>query len=110
MNDLNEKHAMFKKLFVLNVLNVLDLFLTVWSISTGYAYEVNPWMNYLMQTDFNLFVTLKLLLPLISSSIFFLARAKKLAWAAVNFLLITYSIILLIHLFNLGAIAYVISR
>ena len=83
------------------ILSLLDGALTLWGLGQGAIEEVNPIMQSLITQSPIVFLTVKLLLPVILGLIFWRIRntsCKFVAWS-LGLVLIVYAVVMLFHVY-----------
>jgi hypothetical protein len=76
-------------IILLAILNIIDAFSTLYFVSHGYAIELNPLMDILIQKGWELFIFIKLFISLMVCYIFWILRNRKL----LQFLLIPVTLL-----------------
>ena len=81
----------------LNILNVLDTFLTIHWVSSNIAEEANPLMDYLIVISPWLFMTVKITLVALGTWLLFRYRESRVSWLALTHCLLVYLWLMSLH-------------
>ncbi len=87
---------------LLNILNVLDTFLTIHWVTNGIAEEANPLMDYLIELSPLLFAVTKIALVGMGSFLLYRYKESRASWVALGCCLFVYTWIMVIH-YQIGA-------
>jgi len=83
------------------ILSTIDAALTLWGLSIGVIEEVNPLMQWLIETSPVAFMAAKLSLPVILGLILWRIRnrSRKFVACSLGFVLIVYAAVMLFHVY-----------
>jgi len=91
-------------------LNTVDCIATVFTISMGWGYELNPLMRWLITTSPSLFILFKLIIVNVFVMMIGYTKPSTYGLIATKAALICYCGICLLHLYNLIAIGIALSH
>ncbi len=79
-----------KLIFLLVLLNLVDLCVTLYGVSNGVAKEVNPFMDYFLQKGYVYFILVKLMGVAFAAAVFWKLRDKLATQIAISVCLGVY--------------------
>ena len=81
----------------ITIANLLDAYLTQRAITKGYAKELNPFMDFLLERQDASFYTVKITLGLLAVTLLMRLKNKEAAYKALMFIALIYTCILIVH-------------